>query len=91
MAVQVNKAIDHMRYVDSKHVMWWASHAEGCDTIIDSNTGAPYCSKCDQSNAECAKERFDRMTQNNVRSLGIDQCTDNKKLHWNLIKEYSQS
>ena len=67
MAVQVNKAIDHMRYVDSKHVMWWASHAEGCDTIIDSNTGAPYCSKCDQSNAECAKERFDKMTPNNLR------------------------
>ena len=63
MAVQVNKAIDHMRYVDAKHVMWWASHAEGCDTIIDSSTGAPYCSKCDQGNADCAKAWF-KLTSN---------------------------
>ena len=52
-----------MRYVDAKHVMWWASNAEGCDTIIDSSTGAPYCSKCDQSNAECAKVWFTKWPQ----------------------------
>ena len=73
MAVQVNKAIDHMRYVDAKHVMWWASHAEGCDTIIDSSTGAPYCSKCDQANVDCAKAGFIELTQMTKRSSKIDQ------------------
>ena len=62
MAVQVNKAID-MRSVDAKDVMRWASHAEGCDTIIDSSTGAPCCSKCDQANADCAKAWF-KLTSN---------------------------
>lgn len=30
IGVQVNKRIEHMERVDHKHVMWWASHAEGC-------------------------------------------------------------
>jgi len=97
MAVQFNKAIDHMRYVDSKHVMWWASHAEGCDTIIDSNTGAPYCSKCDQSNAECAKNTV--KAKYGVSSSTLDLNNDvhrqmSAKLIWQhyrqaLDKEYN--
>jgi len=30
IGVQVNKRIEHMERVDHRHVMWWASHAEGC-------------------------------------------------------------
>jgi len=30
IGVQVNKRIEHMEHVDHKHVMWWASHADGC-------------------------------------------------------------
>ena len=30
IGVQVNKRIEHMEHVDHSHVMWWASHAEGC-------------------------------------------------------------
>jgi len=55
MAVQVNKAIDHMPFVDKKHVMWWASHAEGCDTIINNETEEPYCQPCDHEEESCRR------------------------------------
>ena len=50
-ASQINKKIEHMRNVDTKHVMWWASHAEGCDTAMEN--GQTACAPCDQSDATC--------------------------------------
>ena len=34
--------------VDKKHVMWWASHADGCEM-------AEECSDCEQSEESCRK------------------------------------
>ena len=54
IAVQINKKIEHMRNVDTKHIMWWASHADGCESV-DLLTDAEACQKCDQTDSACRK------------------------------------
>ena len=54
IAVQVNKKIEHMLNVDTKHIMWWASHADGCESV-DLQTGQTACEKCDQTESACRK------------------------------------
>ena len=54
IAVQINKKIEHMRNVDTKHIMWWASHADGCESV-DLLTDTEACQKCDQTDSACRK------------------------------------
>merc|ERR1711893_305887 len=64
-----------MRYVDTKHVMWWAAHAEGCDTIMknsaDPSQGTHCDPSCDQSTASCRKQHVNAKFGVSAKNLNL--------------------